>query len=595
MPFFTNRMKPKNKIATFFDALFVNFRHFNLVLKVEKVISKMRPAEKMVFFFVAIVCIGSSLTLLARVNNSFLVEVPSFGGSFVEGVVGSPRFVNPILAISDTDKDLSSLIYSGLLKPAENGSFVADLADSYEVKENGTVYNFIIRNNAFFHDGQKVTADDVIFTVTKILDPIIKSPKKASWEGILAEKISDNEVKFTLAKPYAPFLETLTVGILPKHIWENATSEEFPFSEFNINPVGSGPYKIDKIERNSGGIPTSIALAAFKKYSLGWPKIKSIIFKFFQNESELLKAYQADGIESMANISPAAGKRFGGNANIVDNISLPRVFGVFLNQNTAPVFLNQEIREALDKTAPKKRILEEVLSGFGRKLDGPTPADVAVDAVETDLAEAKQTLLANGWKENENGILEKKSKTGTAIFKFNITTSDAPELKKTAEILKETWEKLGAQIEIKVFEAGDLSQNIIRGRKYDALLFGEVISESNDLYPFWHSSSRIDPGLNISLYANITVDKMLEDIQKGIAETDGRSNREIAVSEIKKDTPAIFLFSPNLLYVKAPQVKNISLKDVSSPSERFIHINDWFIETDKVWKIFTTNNTNRIE
>ncbi len=216
-------MKPKSKIASFFNALFVDFRHIGLVSKIDLIVKKMNPMEKMLFYAFSIVCGVSAIVLLVRVHNSFLVEVPSFGGSFTEGVIGSPRFINPILAISDTDKDISSIIYSGLLKIDGSGKYAPDLAESYTISPDGTIYDFVIKNNAYFQDGNKVTADDVIFTVNKILDPVIKSPKEAGWAGVIAEKVSDSEVRFTLGKPYSPFIDALTVGILPKHIWEKAS------------------------------------------------------------------------------------------------------------------------------------------------------------------------------------------------------------------------------------------------------------------------------------------------------------------------------------------------------------------------------------
>ena len=585
-------MKPKNKIASFFYALFVADHHSSFIGKIEETVKRMKNSEKIFFYLVSLVSVVTGIMLLFQLNNSFLVEVPSFGGTFTEGLIGSPRFINPILAISDTDKDLSTLIYSGLLKASEKGGFDLDLADSYEIKDGGTVYDFVIKNNAYFHDGKKVTADDVVFTIKKVLDPVIKSPKKTNWEGVLVEKVSEKEIRFTLGKPYAPFLSALTLGILPKHIWENASSEEFPFSQFNIDPVGSGPYKVEKISRNSGGIPTTINLSAWKKYTLGQPKIKSIVLKFFQNETELAKAYDEETLESASGLSPVMTKKMNVNGNLVDGISLPRVFGVFLNQNTAPVFLNKEIREALDVAAPKKRIVDEVLYGFGVSLDGPTPNNTEEDAGRSvgNAEEAKASLLNLGWKENKDGILEKKTKAGTVLFSFSISTSDAPELKRTAEILQEAWRKIGADVSIKVFEAGDLSQNIIKERKYDALLFGEVVGAESDLYPFWHSKERNDPGLNVSLYANITVDKMLEEIQKETDEQNKTLKKEIVISEIKKDVPAVFLFSPNLLYIKSPKVKNITLKNISFQSERFLFVNKWFIETDKVWEFFNKNS-----
>ena len=237
---------------------------------------------------------------------------------------------------------------------------------------------------------------------------------------------------------------------------------------------------------------------------------------------------------------------------------------------------------------PKKRIVDEVLSGFGRVINGPTPSSIETDTKKANgnIEEARSILLNDGWKENESGILEKKTKTGTTLLRFSITTSDTPELKKTAEILKESWGQIGADIEIKIFEAGDLSQNIIKSRKYDALLFGEVVGADSDLYPFWHSSERNDPGLNISLYTNITVDKMLEEIQKEISDGEKNQKKETILVEIKKDIPAIFLFSPYSLYTSAPKVKNILSKDVAFQNERFLFVDKWFIETDKVWKIF---------
>jgi peptide/nickel transport system substrate-binding protein len=293
--------------------------------------------------------------LLIQVHDSFLVEVPGFGGSFTEGVIGSPRFINPVLALSDTDKDLTSLIYSGLLKYSEDGQLEADLADSFTVSPDGMEIDVIIKDNAYFHDNKKVTADDVIFTVNKILDPVIKSSKRANWEGVAVEKIAENEVKFILKKPYAPFLSALTLGILPEHIWKNVSSEEFPFSAANIDPVGSGPYKVEKVSKNSGGIPTSITLSSWGKYEAGRPKIKNITFKFFQNENDLVKAYSDKTIESAAGLSPLDAQHLAEDKNQVLETSLPRVFGVFFNQNVAPVFLNKEVREALDMTAPKKR------------------------------------------------------------------------------------------------------------------------------------------------------------------------------------------------------------------------------------------------
>lgn len=581
-------MKSKSKITSFFNALFVNARHFSLVSKVGVLIKKMNSSERMVFYAISIIMLVSGMVLLIKVNNFFTVEIPAFGGKFTEGVIGSPRFINPILAISDTDKDLSALIYSGLMKNSEESGLEPDLAENYEIQENGTVYYVKLKEGIYFHDGERITADDIIFTIGKAIDPIIKSPKKSNWEGVTVEKISDTEIKFILKKPYSPFLQFLTLGIIPKHIWEDVSSEEFPFSEFNINPIGSGLYKVEKITRNSGGIPNTITLSAWKKYQPKKANIKSVIFKFFQNEKDLIEAFKNKTIESTAKLNPSDIGIEKENLETVISVELPRVFGVFFNQNVAPVFLNQEVREALSLATPKNKIIEEALLSLGKPLNGPTPENIEEDKnnSEGNAAAAKELLLSKGWTENEQGILEKINKKEKIVLSFSISTSDAPELKRTAEILAENWKQIGAEITVKVFESGDLNQNIIKPRKYDALLFGEVINQDGDLYPFWHSSERNDPGLNVALYANIEVDKALEDLRTETDIQQQAEKRQKVFSEIQKDIPAIFLFTPYFSYIKPPEAKNVTLKQVSSLSERFSFINKWFIETDKVWKIF---------
>ena len=257
-------------------------------------------------------------------------------------------------------------------------------------------------------------------------------------------------------------------------------------------------------------------------------------------------------------LSPSAIKTINPKPDIIKTSLLPRVFGVFFNQNNAQVFVNKEIREALAISAPKQKIVDNALLGFGKIINGPTPENLEEEInLEQNIETAKALLEKNNWKLNDDGILEKKTKTETVLFSFSISTSDTPELRRTAEILKETWEKLGASISIKVFEGADLSQNVIKPRKYDALLFGEVIGPESDLLPFWHSSERNDPGLNISLYANITVDKTLEDIQK---ETDleiQALKKEEVVSEIK------ISYNISFLHISS-QSPEVSTRSVSS-------------------------------
>jgi peptide/nickel transport system substrate-binding protein len=182
-------------------------------------------------------------------------------------VVGNPRFINPVLAISEADKNLVTLIYSGLVRITPEGGIENDLADEIIISENRRTYTVHIREKARFHDDESITADDVIFTIGKIVDPLIKSPKRGNWDGVIVEKIDEETISFTLKEAYTPFIYNLSLGILPKHTWKNVSDDEFSFSQFNTLPIGSGPYKVERVERNSGGIPNFYRLVPSENVS----------------------------------------------------------------------------------------------------------------------------------------------------------------------------------------------------------------------------------------------------------------------------------------------------------------------------------------
>lgn len=573
-----------------------------------KTIASFSVAEKIIFYLLVIIFIASSAILLWKMSGSFLVEFPAYGGQLKEGLVGSPRFINPILAISDADRDMTALIYSGLMKSNSDGSLVPDIAESYEISKDGLVYKFKIKDDAYFHDGTKVTTDDVEFTINKTQDSILKSPKRASWDGVIVNKLNDREIEFVLNKPYSPFLENTTIGILPKRIWSNFESDQFSFSLSNIEPIGSGPYEVKSVKKNSYGVPTYYTLTSFDKYALGRPYIKNLLINFYPNEKSLIDAFKNGNIESMNTISSQ-------NAEILKNekdlqivrAPLSRIFGIFFNQNQAPVLANKEVREALNIGIDKSKIVEEILNGYAIEIDSPIPQELIETGTSTvsheetnkendvSRTEKASTLLENnGWKMNtEEKVLEKKTKNSTEQLRFSISTSNTPELKKIAELAKAEWEKLGAQIEVKIFEAGDLNQNI-RSRKYDSLLFGEIIGRDLDLFAFWHSSQIKDPGLNIALYANSKVNKLLDDARKIGDKNERIKNYKEFEEEIKKDLPVIFLYSPDFIYILPKKVRGYDIRLIITPSERFLNVNKWFAETEKVWKVFAGGRSDNI-
>ena len=560
---------------------------------IRKTIRVFTPAERIVFYFLIAVFIISGIALLYRVNSEFIVRIPIRGGTLTEGVIGNPRFINPVLAISEADKNLTSLIYSGLVRLTVDGRVENDLADSLEVSENGLTYTIHIREDAVFHDGEPVTAEDIIFTIQKITDPNIKSPKRGNWDGVTLEKIDDKIIKFTLKKTYAPFLDNLTVGILPKHIWKNVTDDEFSFSQYNTLPIGSGPYRVVSVERNSGGIPNFYRLTPFEKVIGKIPYISNLNFKFYPSEETLFSAYESGSIQSFGSLSPERAKSLKGNSAVVTS-PLSRIFAVFFNQTQSKVLALKEVRRALNISAPKEAIVQNILHNYASVIDTPFPKGLFTEVSEEEREEyedrvlqAQEILADAGWKINEETqILEKKSGSSRMSLSFSISTGDAPELRAVANELVNTWKRLGAKVDILVFETGDLNQDIIRPRSFDALLFGEVISRNADVYPFWHSSQRNDPGLNIALYANSRVDKLLEEGRSASDPTVAEKSYLAFAEEIASDIPAIFLYTPSYLYVIPESVGSVSLGLLSTPQDRFAGIRDWYIQTDKVWKIF---------
>jgi len=219
------------------------------------------------------------------------------------------------------------------------------------------------------------------------------------------------------------------------------------------------------------------------------------------------------------------------------------------------------------------------------------PTDKATSSIASDLDKARTILSKDGWKKvSDDGPLELKGKSGTTTLSFSLSTANIPELVEAAKHIEQDWGAMGAKTDVKIFEPSDLNQSIIRPRKYDALLFGMVTGANPDLYAFWHSSQRNDPGLNIAAYTNAKADKLLESMrQTGDPEAFSSQYQKFA-AEIATDSPAVFLWSPSFIYAIPDKVKGVRLGQITNPSDRFLDIESWYIDTDRVWKIFIDKN-----
>lgn len=569
--------------------------------------------ERFIVGFLFFLVLISGTYIAYNANNNTFIEIPRVGGKHIEGIVGTPRFINPLLAISFADKDLTALVYSGLLTRDVEGNLQPGLAESYTISEDGTIYTFILRQGLTFHDNTPLTTKDVVFTVEQAANASVRSPVFAEWEGVVVGLIDDRTVTFTLPEPYNPFIENLTLGILPSHIWEGLTAEEFPFSQFNITPIGSGPYMVELVERDKSGIPSKYRLKKFEEFALGCPYIDTIEFDLFNNDEEALQGYANGSVNAVNRVAPMRLEEFL-NTDTKQTTSIHRapflrVFGIFFNHNKQPIFLRDEVREALNEATPKKAIVGEILRGYGTLLDGPLPSyltstsssEEVLTSVSEEIAEevneedtekspinhierARLILEKAGWERSEEGgIYELEKKDETLRLSVSFTTVNTPELIQTAERIAESWREVGAEVELKVFDPTDLTQSVIRPRRFDVLLFGMVIGHELDLYAFWHSSQRNDPGLNIAQYADIEADALLEKMRTE-QDTTARTMLYRDFSElVQKKHSAIFLYSPDFIYLVDKRVQNVSIHPIVEPSERFDSVYTWYIETDNVW------------
>jgi len=579
-------------------------RIFNLLpskKEIKKTISYFSKKEYLVFLSLVFMLCLSTLIILENINKSFMISIPAKGGSIIEGIVGTPRFINPVLASSQTDQDLTLLIYSGLMRKNSEGNLILDLAEKYEISKDGLIYTFTLKDNIYFHDEQPITTKDIIFTINQIKDPIIKSPKKGNWDGINVEIIDNKIIKFILKQPYASFLENTTIGIMPAYLWNNSPIE---LNEANTNPIGSGPYKISKISKQSGGSIDYYDLIPFKKFNLSEPYIQKITLRFYSNENDQIAALESGKVNQISSISPINAEILKEKKYRIESMILPRIFGLFFNQNQNQIFTNKNIISAINLAIDKEDIVKKVLLGYGSVIDNPIPSNIINYqklnknngiSHEENIKKAEEILSKDGWIKGEDGFLQKtiidnkKNKT-TAYLEFSISTSNTPELAQSAELIKQYLEIIGMKINIKTFEIGNLNQGVIRPRKYDALLFGQIINHESDLFAFWHSSQRKDPGLNIAMYTNAKVDKILEDAFVTIDEASRIKKYAQFENEIKNDMPAVFLYSPNFIYVISKDLQGFSMKNIIIGGERFLNSYLWYIKTDNVWKIFSKNN-----
>jgi len=523
--------------------------------------------------------------LLNTLLNKITVIKPDYNGSLKLGIVGRPSHINPILTKSnDCDRELIELIYDGLYSIDGKGQLIPELADKVEISEDKKTYILFLKENVLWHDGVPFTADDVIFTIETIQDPKFQSPLRLNWEGVVVEKLSNYALRFNLKTSYEPFLQNLTLKIIPKHIWENIEPYSFSFADYNLKPIGTGPYLFESLEKNKSGKIINYYLSANKNYFIKTPYLSKIIFRFYDNYNSAKEGLLKNEVEGFSPLIIEDVNFFGSKKGIkISSLSLPRYYAVFFNLKK-PLFQKKEIRQALDLAISREELTKEILSNQALPLAGPiSPGFFGYNSdLKNDYspAEAKkiidQFLSSDSKKEN--------SENSEGKIKFTLSLPENLELIKVANYLKDAWEKIGINVELEILPLNELEKQVIQTRSYDALLFGEIIGQDSNLLSFWHSSQANDSGLNLSSFQNKELDKLLEETWQ-IDDKEKQEQNIKRIQEIlKENKPAIFLYNPYYLYILPKKIKGNEIKYANLPSERLADIENWYIFTKRTLK-----------
>jgi peptide/nickel transport system substrate-binding protein len=542
----------------------------------------LNPKEKIIIKTLSGVIGVCLIALGVNFYFSHTVVIPKNGGSYTEGLVGTPQYINPILAsYNDVDRDLTQLIFSGLVKINDEGVLMDDLAESHQISPDKKIYTFNLKQNVLWHDGAPLTANDVLFTVTSIQDPEWQSQLKSALGNVQVEKINDYSLRFILKEPVNNFINSLTFGIIPEHAWLSIPSSNAGLAELNKRPIGTGPYKFKTLIKDKNGNIRTLSLIKNDQYYGDLPFINEINFKFYGDYQTASDALANNNIEGLGLLPKEFQAKANKNKNLkFYSLSLPQYTAVFFNTKKSEALKTKDVRQALAYAIDRQTILQQSIDQKGTIINGPIlPGFIGyhpdIKKYSQNIEQAKKLLDASGWKISDNGIRKK----GNELLEITLTTVEKDEYVKAAEIIKKNWAEIGVSANIDIVSKERIRTDTIEPRSYQALLFGQIIK--TDPYPFWHSSEDASPGANLAVWANAGVDKILEET-RGLDDPVVINKKYLEFQDIlAENVPAIFLYNPIQTYPVDEKIQGLTTRRISVPADRFSKITDWYINTKR--------------
>ncbi len=549
--------------------------------KLRKLLENLTPREKWALRGGVAVFLLASAVLGARFYFNATKTVPASGGEHVEGIIGQPTLINPVLVSgNEADRDLTTLLFADTLT----------LADEYKKSDDLRSWTIILKKDLRWSDGEPLTSDDLLFTLEIIQDAASRSLLFPTWQGVVAERLSEREIRFTTKTPYAFLADNLReLRPIPQHIFGNIPANNLRLSAYNLEPIGSGPYSFSKYEKRRDGFITDYELVANPHYAGDKPFIEKLRIKFFSASAELINSFNALLLTGFGGLDYNDIKNINVGHDLL-TLAIPRYYAIFLNQSTHPALKERAVRTALALATDRPGIVEAVLPGqaspvYGPVLPGIEGYNEALYQDETFSPEEAQKILDEAkWLLSDDGVREKLINRNKVRLEFELAVPQIPFLMQAAAAVKEAWARIGVKLIIIPGNISDLNKSVIETRNYHAIIFGNVLKNNPDIFAFWHSTERFFPGLNLAVYENKKADALMESIRKDPDPKNRVANLEKLQTLFLEDRPAIFLFSPNYLYVKSKQLQANLPESPVTPASRFNDVSGWYLRTKRVFK-----------
>ncbi len=516
---------------------------------------------------------------------------PVRGGTYAEAIVGSPVRLNPVLdEYNQVDRDIDRLLYTGLVRFDAQGAPQPDLAENWAISADGMNYTVTLRPEAKWHDGVPVSSDDVIYTFSKLQDADYPGPADlhAMWEQIELTKIDDRTVQFKLPEPFAPFLDYLSLGLLPDHLLRGVSSSDLVDHPINLQPIGTGPFRFVGFEVESGTI-RRVSLAAFEDYYGQPPYLERIDLHFFASQAEALQAYQSGDVQGVA--APSGDTLRTLLADPETNIysaRLPSAGVVFLNtRHPEKTFLgDKRVRQALLLAVNRQSIIDRAFGGQAVIANGPVlPGTWAFSQslvpLPFDPERAASLLDAAGWETPvgaAEGSPEYVRSSEDLPLAFTLVYPDDPAHQVVAQALQEYWRRIGVVVTLTAAPASAILTEYLEPRAFEAALIDLDLSRypDPDPYPFWHDS-QAEGGQNYSGFNDRNTSIWLEQAR---TTPDLGTRAELYRSfqyRFQDQMPSLFLYHPVYTTAVSAQMQGVTLGPMVDPSDRFGGIERWYV------------------